>query len=128
MPQIGRPSSPALLGGKPVRPGAWPSWPPPLDAAGPDVEAAIQSRVWVRQSGRYTIEFEKAFAAMLGVRQALTVCSGTGALNCVMRAMEIGPGDEVLVTPFTFHTGASIPLLNYALPVFVDIDPESLQM
>src|SRR5215831_6167892 len=100
MPQVAIPSSPALLGGKPVRVGDWPSW--PLSSADSDVEAAIKSRVWVRQSGRYTIEFEKAFAAMLGVRQALTVCSGTGALNCVMRAMEIGPGDEVLVTPFTF--------------------------
>jgi hypothetical protein len=116
------------LGGKPVRSGEWPAWPPPLPSAETGVEAAIKSGVWVRQSGRYTIEFEQAFAAMLGVRQALTVCSGTGALNYVMRAMDIGPGDEVLVTPFTFHTGASIPLLNYALPVFVDIDPESLQM
>src|SRR5947207_699924 len=104
MPQIAISSSPALMGGKPVHTGDWPPWPPPLPAAGTDVEAAIKSRVWVRQSGRYTIEFEKAFAAMLGVRQALTVCSGTGALNCVMRAMDIGPGDEVLVTPFTFHT------------------------
>jgi dTDP-4-amino-4,6-dideoxygalactose transaminase len=119
---------PALLGGKAVRTGEWPPWPPPLPSAAADVEAVIRGRVWVRQSGRYTIEFEKALAAMLGVRQALTVCSGTGALHCVMRAMEIGPGDEVLVTPFTFHTGASIPLLNYALPIFVDIDPASLQM
>jgi dTDP-4-amino-4,6-dideoxygalactose transaminase len=88
----------------------------------------LQSRTWVRQSGRYTIDFEKAFASMLGVRQALTVCSGTAALNCAMHGFEIGPGDEVLVTPYTFHTGASIPLMNYALPIFVDIDAESLQM
>lgn len=65
---------------------------------------------------------------MLGVRQALTICSGTGALNCVMHGFDISPGDEVLVTPYTFHTGASIPLMNYALPIFVDIDAESLQM
>ena len=90
MSQIATTSTPALLGGKPLRTGEWPPWPPPLPAAA--VEAVIRARVWVRQSGRYTIEFEKAFAAMLGVRQALTVRSGTGALQCVMRAMEIGPG------------------------------------
>lgn len=119
---------PALLGGTPTRSGDWPAWPPPLPTAEQHIDGVLQSRIWVRQSGHYTIEFEKAFAAMLGVRQALTVCSGSAALNCVMHGFEIGPGDEVLVTPYTFHTGATVPLMNYALPIFVDVDPASLQM
>src|SRR5436190_22295383 len=100
---------PALLGGIPVRTGDWPVWPPRLPAAEQNIEGVLNSRSWVRQSGPYTIQFEKSFAATLGVRQALTICSGTGALNCAMHGLEIGPGDEVLVTPYTFHTGASIP-------------------
>src|SRR5438046_974744 len=120
--------TPALLGGAPVRTGEWPVWPPSLADAGQNIEGVLNSRSWVRQSGRYTIAFEKSFAAMLGVRQALTICSGTAALNCAMHGLEIGPGDDVLVTPYTFHTGASIPLMNYALPIFTDIDPDSLQM
>jgi hypothetical protein len=55
MTQIVTTSTPALLGGKPVRAGTWPPWPPPLPSAAADVEAVMRGRVWVRQSGRYTI-------------------------------------------------------------------------
>lgn len=118
----------ALLGGSPIRDTPWPKWP----QAAPETEAMfgdiIRSRRWTRFSAAYLVKFEKALAVRLGVKFSLTVWSGTAALACMMQGVDVAPGDEVLVTPYTFYTGAAAPLYNYALPVFVDVDRESFQM
>ncbi len=72
--------------------------------------------------------FEEAFAAYLGRRRAVAVNSGTSALFLSLLALEVGPGDEVITTPFTFIASATTIMMTGARPVFVDIDPISLNI
>jgi len=69
--------------------------------------------------------FEEAFAAHCGTSEAVACCSGTAALHLVMMAMEIGPGDEVITTPFSFVASANCILMVGAKPVFADVDPDT---
>ncbi|MHA1370498.1 MAG: DegT/DnrJ/EryC1/StrS family aminotransferase, partial [Promethearchaeota archaeon] len=78
--------------------------------------------------GVYHREFEKQFAEWLGVRHAIFCNSGTAALFCALRAADIGPGDEVIVPPFTFIATASSVLHNNAIPIFADIELKTYNM
>ncbi len=73
-------------------------------------------------------EFEDAFAKYIGRKRAVAVNSGTSALFLCLSAMGIGPGDEVITTPFTFIASATPVMMAGARPVFADIDPESLNI
>ena len=73
-------------------------------------------------------EFEKAFTDYTGSKRAVAVNSGTSGLFLSMLALEIAPGDEVITTPFTFIASASSIMMAGAKPVFVDIDPENLNI
>ncbi len=72
--------------------------------------------------------FEKAFAEMVGVKFAVATSSGTTALHVALLAHGIGPGDEVITTPFTFIASANSILYTGARPVFVDIDAETFNI
>jgi len=72
--------------------------------------------------GTKVAAFEKAFAAFCGVKHAIATSSGTTALQTAILAHGIGPGDEVITTPFTFIASANAVLFVGAKPVFVDID------
>jgi len=78
--------------------------------------------------GRYVAEFERRFAQMCSTREAVAVSSGTAALHLALLAHEIGPGDEVITTPFSFAATANVILLVGATPVFVDIEPGSFNL
>jgi perosamine synthetase len=73
-------------------------------------------------------EFEEAFAEYIGTKRAVAVNSGTSGLFLCMQALGIGSGDEVITTPFTFIASASSIMMAGARPVFVDIDPVSLNI
>lgn len=73
-------------------------------------------------------EFERAFAEYIGTKRAVAVNSGTSGLFLCMLAMDIGPGDEVITTPFTFIASTNCILMVGARPVFVDIDPANLNI
>ena len=73
-------------------------------------------------------KFEAAFACYLGVSECVAVNSGTAALHLALRALEIGPGDEVITVPNTFIATAEAISAVGARPVFVDVDPVSYTM
>ena len=72
--------------------------------------------------------FETELAAYAGVRHAVAVNSGTSALHLVMASLGIGPGDEVITTPFSFVASSNCILFQGATPVFADIDPNTLAL
>lgn len=72
--------------------------------------------------------FEEAFAAICGTKYAIATSSGTTALHVALLAHGIGPGNEVITTPFTFIASANSILFTGARPVFVDIDPITFNM
>jgi len=78
--------------------------------------------------GPKLVEFEEAFAKYIGTKRAVAVNSGTSGLFLCMLALGIGPGDEVITTPFTFISSATCIMMVGARPVFVDIDPATLNI
>jgi perosamine synthetase len=78
--------------------------------------------------GRCVEEFEAEFAAFCGVRHAVAVNSGTAALHLALLAHGVGPGDEVITSPFTFAATGNAVLMTGARPVFVDIRPDDFNI
>jgi perosamine synthetase len=78
--------------------------------------------------GPRLIDFERKFAAYVGTRHAIAVNSGTSALHLCVRALGVGEGDEVLTTSFSFVASANCVLYERATPVFVDIEPTTLNI
>lgn len=78
--------------------------------------------------GARTAEFEQRFAQLCSVRHAVAVSSGTSALFIALISHEIGPGDEVITTPFTFIATVNSILFVGAKPVFVDIEEETFNI
>ena len=125
---------PAILGGRPVRPGGSDlgvSWPIYDDT---DVQMyldAYKSKLWseYRNSPKeLSFRFEKEFAALMGAGYCAATSSGTVALDAAQRALDIGPGDEVITQTNTFIATAQTTFNLYALPVFVDTDPETFMI
>jgi perosamine synthetase len=127
----GRSSSgrPALLGGEPVRSRQpSPAWP---QVAAEDEKSwleVLRTGRWWRREGQHVRNFEKAWAARLEARYAIATANGTGAIMAALHAVDVGPKDEVLVGPYTFIATINAILAHYALPVFVDTDPETMMM
>ena len=100
----------------------------------PDIgEAEIEAVVDVLKGPNLSLgpklgEFEKAFCEYSGRKHSIAVNSGTSGLYLCMKALGIGPGDEVITTPFTFIASVTCIMMVGAKPVFVDIDPVSLNM
>src|SRR5579885_2196545 len=73
-------------------------------------------------------ELEQLLSNYVKVKHCITVASGTDSLEIALRALEIGPGDEVITVPFTWISSAEVIRLVGAKPVFVDIEPESFNL
>lgn len=96
----------------------------------PDIDAAIQDVIAASAfiHGPAVARFEQAFAALHGVRHAVGVASGTDALHLAVRALDIGPGDEVVTVANTWISTTFAVSYVGARPVLVDIDPDTYQM
>jgi dTDP-4-amino-4,6-dideoxygalactose transaminase len=96
----------------------------------PEVDAAIQHILDSTQFvlGAEVAAFEKEFAAYCGAEHGMGVNNGTSALHLAMLAAGIGPGDEVITTPFTFVASVAAAYYSGAKSVFVDIDPTTYLM
>src|SRR6516164_608103 len=108
----------ALFGGKKAKQKPFPIWPHYDENERRALNEVLESRVWWRTPGTKTLEFEKAFAKYHGARHGIAVTNGTAALG-------INHGDEVIVPNFTFVATASAVLFANALPVLVEVDPET---
>ena len=96
-------------------------------------ESDIQAVLGVMRSGRLALgpktqAFERALAAYTGVKHAVAVGSGTAALHLIVKALGIGPGDEVLVPSFTFAASVNAFLYEGARPTFVESEPETYNL
>jgi perosamine synthetase len=83
---------------------------------------------WISSSGKYIDRFESAFADFCGVRHAVSCSNGTTALHLALLALELEPGDEVIVPTLTFVASANAVRYCGAEPVFVDCDPDTWTM
>src|SRR5438105_14108461 len=115
----------ALLGGRKAKTKPFPHWPMYDEKERRALMEVLESRVWWRTPGTRTLEFERAFAAFHGARHGVAVTNGTAALEVTMTALRVGPGDEVIVPDFTFIATASAVLFVGALPVMVDVRPDT---
>lgn len=118
----------AILGGQPVRTKRFPRWPRWDKTEEKSILNALNSGKWGRLGGKMVPNVEKRFAEQMGAKYCLLVHCGTHALHTSIHVLGIGGGDEVIVTPYTFVASIDVILLEDALPVFVDIDPETFQI
>jgi len=114
---------PALLGGTPVRPEGPPGWP----SSDPEIRAVLESLAadgsWGRYHGPHVPDLEAALAAYHDVPSALTCASGTLAVEAALRALGVGPGDEVILAAYEYESNfLSVHALG-ARPVLADVEP-----
>lgn len=115
----------AISGGKKTKRKPFPIWPQHDDLERNALQEVLDSRVWWRTPGTRTLAFEQEFAKFHGAKHGIAVTNGTAALEVTMAALGIGPGDEVIVPDYTFVATASAVLYAGALPVTVDVSPET---
>lgn len=111
----------ALKGGNPLRSEAFPIWPQYDNREIEALEKVLKSGVW-GTLGSEVEKFVKRFAEYQHARHGVAVTNGTVTLEVALRAVGVGPGDEVIVPPYTFNATVSSVLIVGAKPVFVDIE------
>ncbi len=116
----------ALQGGTPVRgkpfSEVWPIFDEREEKA---LLKALRSRNWCCLRGNAVYDFEKRFAEAMGVPYCTLTNGGTTALRTSLSVLDVGPGDEVITSPHTFIATINTITNLHALPVFVDIDPDT---
>jgi 3-amino-5-hydroxybenzoate synthase len=115
----------AINGGSPAKTRPFPEWPQYDQGELAAVQRVIESRQWWRIVGPETSSFEREFAAYQGAGHALAVTNGTQAIELALMALGIGRGHEVIVPAFTFVSTALGVLNVNAVPIPVDVDPDT---
>ncbi len=129
----------ALLGGEPVRTAPWPPWPVHDEREEQAVLGVLRSGNWWRHSYGQGVElaedegrpqstvarFQQAFARAHGCQYGICAANGTVTLEIALRAAGVMPGDEVIIPPYTYIATATAPLMVGAIPIFVDIEPDT---
>ena len=130
----------AIFGGTPQRAKPFPSWPAFDENEEQALLEVLRSGNWWRyylgeaaelkapeagQPRSKVAEFQEAFARLQGARYGIACANGTAALEVVLKALGVGPGDEVIVPPYTFIATASAVLMVNAVPIFADIEADT---
>lgn len=118
----------AILGGTPLKQNPFPNWPQYDQQEEKALMDVLHSGVWWRTPGTRTLQFEQDFARYHQVNHGVACTNGTAALEIAVAALGIGSGDEVIVPDFTFVATASAVLANGAMPVMVDVDPDTFNI
>jgi len=114
----------ALLGGTPVCDFPWPAWPIHDETEERALLEVLRSGQW--WYGQKVRQFERAFASFQGALHGVSCTNGTTAIEMGLRGLGVLPGDEVIVPPYTFVASASAVITVGAIPIFADIDPQTL--
>lgn len=116
----------AIDGGTPVRTKPFPEWPIFGELEERLILEVVRSGKW-GGTGRVKLpELEEKFAAAHDAKHAVSVVNGTLAITVALQAAGVQPGDEVIMPPYTFIATASSALMFGAIPVFVDVEPDTL--
>jgi len=125
---VGATARPAVLGGPKAFTGKWHGWPVIDQIEEKEFFDVLKSGKWCRLGSKAVNRFEEEYKKLTGIKHVLGVSSGTNALYTMLGALNIGPGDEVIIPPYTFIATYNAVVLHYGLPVFVDTDIESFQI
>lgn len=115
----------AINGGPATRTASFPDWPVYTEDDAKAVGDAVLSGAWGSTKGSRVETFQSRFAGYQDARHGVCVTSGTTALMLSLQAAGIAPGDEVIIPAYTFIASANAALMVNAVPVFVDIDPDT---
>ena len=119
----------AINGGEKVRTKPWPKWPVWDEGEVKALEEVVRSGRWGRLCKESRVgEFERKFAAYQDAEFGIAVTSGTAALTVALKAAGIDVGDEVIVPGYTFIATATCVLQNNAVPIFVDVELDTINI
>jgi dTDP-4-amino-4,6-dideoxygalactose transaminase len=125
----GNPNALALNGGTPVRTKPYPTWPQTAEVDEEYIIKSVRSHKWCTlDKGNFIPQFEQAWKERTGAAGCVMTPCGTHALQMALELLDIGPGDEVLVSPYTYIATVDAIMMGYSLPVFVDVDLETFTM
>jgi len=115
----------AITGGTPVRTTAYPRWPQWDTTERQQLLDTLESGQWWATEGTKVPAFEAAWAQYTRTRHCIAVTNGTHALEVALLGIGVGDGDEVIVTDYTFFASASAVACVNAIPILVDVDPQT---
>jgi len=120
---------PAVLGGTPMAKMSYSGWPVLQGEEEESLLQVLKSGQWFRShTGSQVPRFEDEYAKICGAKYCVATSSGTAALVSALAALDIGPGDEVVTSPYTFIATINSIIGHFALPVLVDVDIDSFQI
>jgi dTDP-4-amino-4,6-dideoxygalactose transaminase len=119
------PTPPAILGGKPIRPEGPPAWPPAWEEVALAVKQSLDEGGWGLYHGPNVRLLAERLASYHDVEFAELCCSGTFAVELALRALQIGPGDEVILAGYDFIGNFNDVVAVGARPVLIDLDPDN---
>jgi dTDP-4-amino-4,6-dideoxygalactose transaminase len=119
------PTLPAILGGKPIRPEGPPAWPPAWEEVSQAVKQSLDEGGWGLYHGPNTRLLAERLSSYHDVEFVELCCSGTFAIELALRALQIGPGDEVILASYDFIGNFNDVVAVGARPVLIDLDPNN---